>query len=158
MRRILINRFMLYNIAKSNKLRNFSGTKSNELKNSGTDNSLTHNNFYFSNDDFEPKSNFKVSYHIVFKDDGIIPLVAGATDKITGAPLNNTSFIFIPLMENNNKVIEKETSGKGQFLINSMEEGTYKVFVKKPGYYEQTLDITVKKNLTLFLEIVLETE
>jgi hypothetical protein len=146
---------MLYNIAKSSKPRNLSRVSQNYNSNI----SLKENRDYkFFNDNFEPKCNFRLSYHTICKEESIIPLVAGATDKLNGLPLNNVSFIFIPIKENNNTVIEKETICKGQFLVKSMEEGVYKVYVKKSGYAELSLDLGVKKNLTAFIEVELEKE
>jgi hypothetical protein len=149
---------MLYNIAKSNKPRHFSGPFTNNFEVSGTEINSTDNNFGLSHEGFEPAPDFRVSYHSILRENIIVSLVAGVSDKYTGLPLNNVSFIFIPLKEDNNEVLEKETTGRGQFMVNKIEEGIFKVYIKKPGYSEQSLNITVRNNLTLFLEVLLDKE
>ena len=151
---------MLYNIAKSTKPRNFSKIYQNYNSNSSVNESHDYEkvNYDFTYGNFEPTNNFRLAHHIIFKEENILPLIAGATDKLTGVPINNVSFIFIPIKENNNIVIEKETVCKGQFLVKSMEEGVYKVYVKKYGYIEQSFDLAIKNNLTAFIEVELEKE
>jgi len=160
MRRILINRFMLYNIAKSAKPRHLTGiSQSNNLSLSYKENHDSENiDYEFSYGRFEPATNFRLSHHIIYKEGNIIPVIAGAEDKLTGLPLNNVSFIFIPIKENNNNVIEKETVCKGQFLIKSLEEGAYDVYVKKSGYIEQSFNVAIKKSQTTLIEVDLEKE
>jgi hypothetical protein len=151
---------MLYNIAKSSKPRNFSKVyqKYNSNISAKENHDYENINYEFSYVNFESTNNFRLSHHIIFKEESILPLIAGASDKLTGLPLNNVSFIFIPIKENNNTIIEKETVCKGQFLVKFMEEGFYKVYVKKSGYIEQSFDLAIKNNLTAFIEVELEKE
>ncbi len=149
---------MLYNIAKSNKPRQFSNALTTNSETSDAESNLHFNNFRLTSEKFEVSNAFRASYHSIIKDNKIISLIAGVSDKYTGLPLNNVLFIIIPLKEDNNEILERETSGRGQFMVNNMKEGVFKIYIKKPGYAEQSFDIIMKNNLTLFLEAVLEKE
>ncbi len=54
------------------------------------------------------------------------------------------------------KPIMKKSADKGNFRIPSLPEGSYNVFVKKMGFKEQTLTITVAKGETTNLKVELE--
>jgi len=79
---------------------------------------------------------------------GNIALKATATDLTSGEPVKGAIFIFKPeggkaaLMGSNGEIIKK-TADKGIFHIKNMHAGTYKVVVRKPGYKEQEVTVSV---------------
>ncbi len=92
---------------------------------------------------------------------GNLALKATATDLKNGEPVKGILFTFKPdrvkeTSGGGNGEISKKTAEKGSFYIKSMPAGTYKVIVKKPGYKEQEILVSVPGGERTELKVELE--
>jgi hypothetical protein len=91
---------------------------------------------------------------------GKLALKATAIDLLSGDPVKGALFTFYPEGTNmaipGKAEIEKKTASKGIFHIKSMDAGTYKVVVSKPGYKEKEAVVSIadgeRSELTVELE------
>ena len=93
-------------------------------------------------------SGYKTNRKLVDTNTGMLALKATAKELISGEPIRGAIFTFKPdgalLAESNgNEEITKKTAKKGSFHIKNMHAGTYKVVVRKPGYKEQEVTVSV---------------
>jgi hypothetical protein len=92
---------------------------------------------------------------------GNLALKATATDMKNGEPVKGVLFTFKIDGEKaklgaGNGEISKKTAEKGSFYIKSIPEGTYKVAVKKPGYKEQEITVSIPGGERTELKVELE--
>lgn len=81
-----------------------------------------------------------------------------------GGPIKGVTFVITPASNgaaktsatNNAKPIVKKSAAKGNFRIANLAEGSYQVVVKKVGFVEQVLIITVNNGETTRLRVELE--
>jgi hypothetical protein len=89
---------------------------------------------------------------LVNTNSGVVSLKALANDLKTSEPLKGVLFTF----KSNGTVITKKTADKGSFHIRNMNTGTYEVFVKKEGYKEKVVSVSIndgeRSQLTVELE------
>jgi hypothetical protein len=90
---------------------------------------------------------YKAVRKIVDAGSGRLALKATAIDLVSGDPVKGVLFTFYPEGTNmavpGSAEIAKKTAGKGIFHIKSMEAGTYKVVVSKPGYKEKEAVVSI---------------
>ena len=77
-----------------------------------------------------------------------LALKATAKELTTGGPLKGVLFTFKPdgaksVSGSGNGEITKKTAEKGSFHIKSMQAGTYRVLVSKPGYKEKAVTVSI---------------
>jgi hypothetical protein len=104
---------------------------------------------------------YTTSRKLVDTSAGNLALKATATDLKNGAPVKGVLFTFKIDGVNvksagGNGEISKKTAEKGSFYIKSMPAGTYKVVVKKPGYKEQEISVSVPGGERTELKVELE--
>lgn len=92
---------------------------------------------------------------------GYIALKATAIDLTNGAPLKGVIFTFKPdgtkaNFTGGNGEMTKKTADKGSFHIKNMHAGTYKVVVRKPGYKEQEVTVSVSDGERSDLNVEME--
>jgi hypothetical protein len=113
---------------------------------------LTQNSFYNS---------YRSIRKLIDTNSGNIALKATAIDMKNRVPLKGVIFTFIPadntenLVSNNGEII-KRTAEKGIFHIKNMKAGTYRVMVKKPGYKEQEVMLSISSGERSQLNVELE--
>jgi len=104
---------------------------------------------------------YEASRKLVDTSAGNLALKATATELKSGKPVKGVLFTFKPDGANANVTggngeITKRTAEKGSFYIKSMPAGTYKVIVKKPGYKEQEISVSVVDGERTELKVELE--
>jgi len=104
---------------------------------------------------------YKAARKLVDTNAGIVSLKAKATDLSNGTPLPGVTFTFsiddkVKATSGGNNKLVKKTAGKGSFQIRNMKPGTYNVSVKKPGYKERELSVSVSDGERSDLKIALE--
>jgi hypothetical protein len=100
--------------------------------------------------------NFYNGYRTVRKlvntNSGVVALKATASDIITSEPLKGVLFT----LTSNGTVLTKRTADKGSFHIRNMKPGTYEVVVKKDGYKEKALSVSISDSERSELKVELE--
>jgi hypothetical protein len=104
---------------------------------------------------------YKAVRKIVDSGTGKLALKATATDLLSGKPVKGVIFSFHPegtemTITSGNGIIIKKTADKGIFHIKSMQAGTYKVVVNKPGYKEKEVMLNVADGERSDLKVELE--
>lgn len=104
---------------------------------------------------------YKTSRKLVDTSAGNLALKATATDMASGEPVKGVLFTFKPegakmALSEGNGEITKKTAEKGSFHIKSMEAGTYKVVVSKPGYKDKEVSVSVADGERSELNVELE--
>ena len=104
---------------------------------------------------------YTTSRKLVDTSAGNLALKATATDLKNGEPVKGVLFTFKldgvkAASGGGNGEISKKTAEKGSFYIKSMPAGTYKVVVKKPGYKEQEISVSVPGGERTELKVELE--
>jgi hypothetical protein len=103
---------------------------------------------------------------------GSLVLKGSAIDLLSGEPVKNATFTFLPVTNtllkaaaingnsngngNGNGHIVKKTAEKGIFYIKSATDGTYNVTIEKPGYKIQNAVVSIVNGELTVLEIALE--
>ena len=92
---------------------------------------------------------------------GNLALKGSAVELKNGKPVKGVVFTFKldgsnATSSGGNGEISKRTAEKGSFYIKSMPAGTYKVVIKKPGYKEQEISVSVPDGETTELKVELE--
>jgi len=82
----------------------------------------------------------------------VIALKAVANDIKTSEPLKGVLFTF----KSNGTTITKKTADKGSFHIRNMSAGTYEVVVKKEGYKEKVVTVSINDGERSELKVELE--
>lgn len=104
---------------------------------------------------------YKTNRKQVETNTGTVSLKAKATDVLTGTPIKGVIFTFNPegvtssLTAGNGKLVKK-TATKGSFQIKNMDAGTYKVTVRKPGYKEKEVMVSIADGERSDLKVELE--
>jgi len=104
---------------------------------------------------------YTASRKLVDTSAGNLALKATATDLKSGKPVKGVLFTFKLDGAKANSIggngeISKKTAEKGSFYIKNMPAGTYKVVVKKPGYKEQEISVSVVGGERTELKVELE--
>ena len=84
---------------------------------------------------------------------GGVALKATANDIKTSKPIKGVSFSF----KSNGTTIKKKTAEKGSFHIRNMNPGPYEVVVKKEGYKEKVVTVSINDGERSELVVELET-
>jgi hypothetical protein len=104
---------------------------------------------------------YKTARKLVDTNTGNIALKASAADLLNGEPLKGVIFAFkldnggMTSGENGTEIVKK-TAEKGSFLLKNMHPGTYRVVVKKPGYKEKVVTVSVSGGERSDLSVQLE--
>ena len=106
-------------------------------------------------------SEYKTNRKKVDTSSGILALKATAKELASGEPVRGAIFTFKPdgallADSNGNKEITKKTARKGSFHIKNMQAGTYRVIVRKPGYKEKEVTVSVADGERSVLNVELE--
>jgi uncharacterized membrane protein len=104
---------------------------------------------------------YSTSRKLVDTSAGNLALKATAIDLTTGEPVKGVLFTFKPeggktLSASGNGEMTKKTAEKGSFYVKNMPAGTYKVIVKKPGYMEKEISVSVAGGERTELNVELE--
>jgi len=103
---------------------------------------------------------YKSSRKIVATSTNYLALKATATDITTGEPIRGVVFIFDPdggkSVSGGDGQIVKKTAEKGSFNIRNMAEGTYTVQIRKPGYKDKEITVSVAAGDRSDLEVEME--
>lgn len=103
---------------------------------------------------------YKSSRKIVATSTNYLALKATATDISTGEPIRGVVFIFDPdggkSVAGGDGQIVKKTAEKGSFNIRNMAEGTYTVQIRKPGYKDKEITVSVAAGDRSDLEVEME--
>jgi hypothetical protein len=112
---------------------------------------------------------YKNARKVILTGNGSLALRGSAIDSGNGEPIANAVFTFILETSalktlsgkengngNGNGHIIKKTAAKGIFNIKSMPEGNYNVIVKKPGYKDKTMSVSVTDGELSELEVEME--
>jgi hypothetical protein len=104
---------------------------------------------------------YKTSRKLVDTSSGILALKATARDLLSGEPVRGAIFTFktdgSKVTGSNGKVeIIRKTAKKGSFHIKNMQPGTYSVSVRKPGYKEKEVTVSVADGERSDLKVELE--
>lgn len=83
---------------------------------------------------------YKTVRKLVNFSSGLVSLKAAANDLATSEPLKGAIFTF----KNNGTTITKRTADKGGFYIKNMKTGTYEVLVKREGYKEKVVTVSIQ--------------
>jgi len=83
---------------------------------------------------------------------GVVALKATASDIVTSEPLKGVLFT----LTSDATVLTKRTADKGSFHIRNMKPGTYEVAVKKDGYKEKALSVSINDSERSELKVELE--
>ena len=97
---------------------------------------------------------YKTVRKIVNTNSRSVSLKAIANDIKTMEPIKGVHFTF----KSNGTTIVKKTAEKGGFLIRNMNTGTYDVFVKKEGYKEKIVTVSINGGERSELKVELEIE
>jgi hypothetical protein len=113
---------------------------------------LTQVNFY---------NGYKTVRKLVDTNTGNISLKATATDLLSGERVKGVLFIFKAdgikmALSGGNGEITKKTADKGSFHLKNMLAGTYKVVVRKPGYKEKEVTVSIADGERSYLNVELE--
>ena len=104
---------------------------------------------------------YKTARKLVDTSAGNLALKATATDQANGEPVKGVLFTFKPegaqaALSGGNGEITKKTAEKGSFHIKNMKAGTYRVSVRKPGYKEKEVTVSIadgeRSELTVEIE------
>jgi hypothetical protein len=95
---------------------------------------------------------FRTVRKLVGSNAGVVALKAIANDLRTGNPLKGAIFTF----RINGTTITKRTADKGIFYIKNMAPGRYDVIIKKEGYAEKTLSVSIQDGQRNELSVELE--
>ena len=106
-------------------------------------------------------SGYKTNRKLVDTNSGNLALKATAKEMTNGEPVRGAVFTFNPdsaLMagRNGNGEISRKTAKKGSFHIKNMQPGTYRVIVRKPGYKEKEVTVSVADGERSLLVVELE--
>ena len=104
---------------------------------------------------------YKTSRKLVDTNTGLLALKATAKELTSGKPVSGAIFTFNHdnanlAVSNLNGEITKKTSKKGSFHIKNMQAGTYRVIVRKPGYKEKEVLVSVADGERSVLNVELE--
>lgn len=103
---------------------------------------------------------YTASRKLVDTSAGNLALKATAIEVTSGKPVKGVVFTFKPngskISSNGNGEISKKTADKGSFYIKSMNAGTYKVVVHKPGYKDQEISVSVTGGERTEIKVELE--
>jgi hypothetical protein len=111
------------------------------------------------NDQVNFYNGYKTVRKLVDTNNGVVALKATAFDLATGEPIKGAIFTFNTdggIMPEAGTEISKKTAEKGSFLLKNMQPGTYKVVVKKPGYKEKVVTVSVSGGERSDLSVQLE--
>jgi hypothetical protein len=95
---------------------------------------------------------YKTVRKLVNTNAGVVALKATASDIVTSEPLKGVLFT----LTSNGTVLTKRTADKGSFHIRNMKPGTYEVAVKKDGYKEKALSVSINDSERSELKVELE--
>jgi hypothetical protein len=95
---------------------------------------------------------YKTVRKIVNTNSRQVSLKGTANDLKTREPLKGVMFTF----KSNGTTINKKTADKGSFLIRNMNKGTYDVVVKKEGYKEKIVTVSINECERSELKVELE--
>lgn len=102
---------------------------------------------------------YKTARKVVDTNSGNVALKATALDIISRAPIQGALF---KLMHNGmngtngNGTITKKTASKGSFHIRNLASGDYIIIVKKAGYKDKEINLTVEDGIRNELNVELE--
>lgn len=100
--------------------------------------------------------NFYTGYRTVRKlvniNSGPVALRGFASDIATNEPLKGSVFTF----RSNGTIITKRTADKGIFYIRKMKPGQYEVIIKKQGYKEKSLTVSIDDGQKCDVKVSLE--
>ena len=104
---------------------------------------------------------YKTSRKLIDTSSGNLALKATATDQASGEPVKGVLFTFKPegtqaALSGGNGEITKKTAEKGSFHIKNMQAGTYRVSVRKPGYKDKEVTVSVANGERSELNVELE--
>ena len=104
---------------------------------------------------------YKTSRLLVDTSAGNLALKATATDLATGKPVKGVLFTFRlegakAAGSSGNGEVTKKTAEKGSFYVKTMQPGTYKVVVSKPGYKGKEIIVSVSNGERSELNVELE--
>jgi hypothetical protein len=90
---------------------------------------------------------YKSSRKILATSTNYLALKATAKDTATGEPVRGVVFVFDPAdgktSAGGNGQIIKKTAEKGNFNIRNMATGDYNVLIRKPGYKDKQISVSV---------------
>ena len=95
---------------------------------------------------------YKTIRKLVNINTGVVALKATASDIVTSEPIKGVLFT----LKSDSTVLTKRTADKGSFLIRNMKPGTYEVAVKKDGYKEKALSVSISDRERSELKVELE--
>ncbi|MCX6320229.1 MAG: carboxypeptidase-like regulatory domain-containing protein [Bacteroidia bacterium] len=106
-------------------------------------------------------SGYKTNRKLVDTSTGNLALKATARELTSGEPVRGAIFTFKPdgallAGSDGNGEITKKTAEKGSFHIKNMQAGTYRVMVRKPGYKEKEVTVSVADGERSELNVELE--
>ena len=104
---------------------------------------------------------YKTSRKLIDTSAGNLALKATATDQANGEPVKGVLFTFKhegvqAALSGGNGEITKKTAEKGSFHIKNMKAGTYRVSVRKPGYKEKEVTVSIADGERSELNVELE--
>jgi hypothetical protein len=111
------------------------------------------------NDQVNFFNGYKTVRKLVDTNTGLVSLKGTALEMITGEPVKGVTFTFKVdggLIPEAGAEFSKKTAEKGSFLLKNMQPGTYEVVVKKPGYREKVVKVSVSAGERSDLSVQLE--
>jgi len=103
---------------------------------------------------------YKTVRKLVDTNTGVIALRATAIDVTTGEPVKGAIFTFTSdgtmTGSDASAEITKKTANKGSFHIKNMQPGTYKVIIRKPGFKEKIVTVSISGGERSDLNVELE--
>ena len=104
---------------------------------------------------------YKTSRTLVDMNTGKIKFKGIAVELLSQKPMKGVTFSFRhnglkTSGGNGNGEIHKKTADKGSFIIKNIETGIYNIAIKKPGYKEQDLNVTISEGERSELRVELE--
>lgn len=104
---------------------------------------------------------YKTARRLVDLSSGTLALKATVKDIANGEPVKGVLFTFSPdgakaTSSGGNGEITKKTAEKGSFHIKNMQSGTYRVSVRKPGYKDKEVTVSVSDGERSELNVEIE--
>lgn len=102
---------------------------------------------------------YKAARVLVDISSGSILIKGSAKEFLSGKPVGKAIFKFSntgTLSSNGNGAVIKRTTMKGNFLLKSLQPGSYKVLVSKPGYRDKELSIIVNEGEKMEVKVEME--